>query len=334
MALTSGLKTWIVVLGTGIVAGLAFSFILGDLDPSRYLIVELTFGPVELPFIVLAAVCTRKYGWLAGIVFSLLGGLGSAAPFLTGHSVTPMIFFKAAATGVIIGERGWFRKTFAFRLFAASLPGIILACMLGFPLAMQGVSPEMLENIRKEMLGIYTSLMAPEDARNVADNALTVMKAIFTVGFAVFTISSIILAWLSFLVTGWVLRRMKLDPEPVPPLNMFSLPFHMIWVFLASFGLVLLEFKPLYPIALNVCLTVAGLYGMQGMAIVAFHMNRASVGRFPRVLFWLMFFITLIFTGVFLICTGIIDNWYNLRTAPPGSKKGGNGEEPHHESDS
>lgn len=334
MALTPGIRTWIVVLCTGFVAGLAFSYILGDLDPERYLIKELTLGPVEIPFIVLTAVCTRKYGWLAGFGLSLFGGLGSAALFLPGYSATPVIYLKAAVTGVIIGERGWFRKTFTSRLIVASLPGFILAFVFGLPLMMHGVSHGMLEDIRKEALGIYTSFMAPEDAKNAADNALMVMKGLFTVGFAVFTLSSIILSWLAFIATGWILRRMKGEGEPVPPFSAYSLPFHVIWVFLVSFGLMLLEFKPLYTIALNVCLTTAVLYGVQGMAIVAFHMNRASMGRFPRVMFWLMFFITLAFSGVFLVCTGIIDNWYSLRPAPSGSQKGGNGEGTHHETDS
>lgn len=334
MALTPGIRNRLIVPGIGFAAGLGFSLLIGGLDPARYLLEELTLGPFEIPFIVLAAVCTRLYGLRAGIVFSLFGALGSAAPFLTEYSSTIVIFLKVAATGVIIGENRWFSKTFTARLTVSSIPGFIVACFFGLPLIIQGVSPDLLEEIRKEALGIYTSFMAPEDAKNAADNALLVMKGLFAVGLAAFTLSSIILAWLSFLATGWFLRRTKRDSEPVPPLKAFSLPFHVIWVFLVSFGLVLAEFKPLYPIALNLCLITAVLYGTQGMAIVVFHMNRASMGRFPRVLFWLMFFITLAFSGFFLACIGIIDNWYNLRKTPTVSDKGGNREEQHHESDS
>ncbi len=90
-----------------------------------------------------------------------------------------------------------------------------------------------------------------------------------------------------------------------------------------SFGLVLSEYEPTFVIALNVFGVMAGFYGIQGMAIVSYYMNRTSMGRLPRILFWLIFFITLAFSGVFLIIVGVIDNWYHLRFALSSSNTGG-----------
>jgi hypothetical protein len=333
MARIPDTRTWIAVPVAGLVTGVLFSFLIGELDAARYLVEELTFGPFEIPFIVAVALCVLKFGRLAGGVFALFGFIGSGVVFLPGFTTTSLIFLKVAATGMIIPEPWLQEKPFGVRLSAASLPGFFLGCAIGIPLVIHGVSPEVLEDIRKEALGIYTSFMSPDEAKNAADNAMTVMKGLFAVGLALITLNSIALAWLSFLVTGWAARRARIESEKVPSIVTFSLPFHMIWVFLASFALVLTEFKPVFPVALNLCLVTAGLYGFQGLAIVAYHMNRASLGRIPRVLFWLMFFITLAFSGIFLVCVGIIDNWFNLRTAPPGPGVGGNGEEHRHESD-
>ncbi len=120
----------------------------------------------------------------------------------------------------------------------------------------------------------------------------------------------------------------------LPPFNEFAMPFHAIWLFLASFGIVLTEYQAVYPVALNICLVFAGLYGAQGVAIVVHHMKRASFGRIPRILFWLMFFITIAFSSMFLALIGIIDNWYNLRPSSPVPPKGDAQEGNEHEGDS
>ena len=84
-------------------------------------------------------------------------------------------------------------------------------------------------------------------------------------------------------------------------------------MFLASFAALLAEYEPVFPIALNLLVIMVVLYLVQGLAVVMYHMNRLSLGRLPRILFWLFFFFTIIFSGVFLIGIGLVDNWFNLR---------------------
>jgi len=52
----------------------------------------------------------------------------------------------------------------------------------------------------------------------------------------------------------------------------------------------------------------------QGIAIVVFHMNRMSLGRLPRVIFWMLFFVTLAFSSIMLVGIGILDNWFKMRS--------------------
>jgi hypothetical protein len=303
----------VLVPGTGLFAGLFFAFLMGGMDASRYLLNQLTIGPAEVPFIVLASLITRNYGWKMGIVYTTVGFAGSWALLLPDLSLTPGIFLKTALTGIVIGENDWFSGKFTWRLAAAAFPGVIMALAVGLPIILNGPSPETLEGVRQEALEMYKAFMSPENAKNSADNVLLMMNGVFKVGLSVLILSSLIIAWLSFWCNNWVMKKANKFQEQAPPLYSFSVPFHAIWLFLASFGLVLSEYKPSFGIALNIFGVMAGLYGFQGLAIVTYFMNRTSMGRIPRILFWLIFFITLAFTGFFLIIVGVIDNWYKLR---------------------
>jgi len=314
---------WILIPGAGLLSGLIFALLMGGMDASGYLLNQLTVGPAEIPFIALAALIARKYGWRMGVIYTVFGMTGTCSLLIPNLTLTPGIFFKTASTGIIIGESGWFSGRFTWRLAAASLPGAIMALAVGLPLIINGASPDTLESIKQEALGMYKAFMSPENAKNAADNALVMMRGVFKVGLSILILSSLVIAWLSFLFSNWVMKKVKEVPEQVPPLYTFTVPFHAIWLFLASFGLVLSEYDPTFGIALNIFGVMAGFYGFQGLAIVTHFMNRTSMGRIPRILFWLIFFITLVFSGVFLIIVGVIDNWYKLRFVQSPSNKDG-----------
>ena len=332
MALSPGNKTWILLPGMGLVVGCLFSFLLGGIDPARYLIEQMTIMPLEVPFIVLAAVLARKYGILPGVAYAIAGTVGAVLPFLPAVSIPPMLFAKISLTGLIIGSIGYLPAGFAYRLGAAAIPGAILAGVIGLPLVVHGATPDILDGVKKEALDLYKAFMSPEDAANSADNAMMLMRGMFSVAFAVLVLSSVVQAWLSFLALGWIAPRTRIEVDPVPSLVTFAVPFSFIWVFLVCFGLVLMEYGPVFTLALNGLIITAGLYGIQGTAIITWHMGRASVGRIVRILFWLIFFITLAFSSIFLIVTGIIDNWYTLRPAATAPGAGDRGEGTDHES--
>jgi len=300
----------------GLFLGVLFTVILGSLDMSDYLVEQLSIGFVELPFIVFWAVFEKKYGWKNAFSYVLIGTVVSLLLSFQLKSITPMVYFKVSIIGIILGEATLFAGSFTKRFAAVSFPGVLLAFVFGIPLIFADVSPDVIERIRADALRMYQTFMSPEEALNAADNAMIMFRGIFKVSFAVFFISAIGFAWLSFLVTPFFMRKFKEEPEYVAPFNSFKLPFHAVWLFLAGFGILLSEYKPVFPLALNVFAVMACLYLLQGMAIVMYHINRFSMGRVLKVVFWLLFFISLGFTGGFLILTGVIDNWFNLRSMP------------------
>ena len=322
----------IISSGAGIFAGAFFTWIVGDFDAAYYLIELLSIAPIELPFIVFAAIIVHKFGWHMGILFTVLGSVVSMSMFFPDTSIASVVFLKTALTGLVIGEVRWFSGSFTKRLCAVSLPGFILAFVLGLPLIFHGVSPETLEEIKQEALEMYQAFMTPDNAQNAVENAMIMFEFFFRAGLGIFFVSTLILSWLAFHVTRWILLKMREETEYIPPMYLFTIPFHAIWIFLAGLSLYLFEFKPLFPLTINVLFIMAGLYGIQGLAIVMYHMNRIAMGSLPRIFFWLVFFVTITFTIILLIITGIVDSWINLRSFPLSSQMDGHEEENNHES--
>ncbi|MCE5249283.1 YybS family protein [bacterium] len=334
MVYSNRLNQLIVSLGAGVSAGALFTWIVGDIDAAHYVVEFLSIGPIEIPFIVLAAVLSRKYSWGMGAVYTLIGTAVSLFMAYPGFSVTSVIFLKTALMGVVLGESAWFGGRFTGRLAAVALPGFVLAVAFGFPLIAGGVPADVLDDIRNESLEMYKAFMSNDDAVNAVENALYLFKFFFRVSLGILFLGSLVVSWLSFLGARWLMVRLREEPEPVPPLYAFALPFHAVWLFILGLGLYLGEFKPLLPVALNLLFIMAFLYGIQGLAVVMHFMNRVSMGRFPRVFFWLIFFVTITFSFVILIFTGIIDNWFNLRSLPFSTQTNGEEEENKDESDS
>jgi len=324
----------LLVAGTGIFGGAFFTWIVGDLNTAHYLIELMSIGPLEIPFVLLAAIIVRKYGWHNGLAYSIIGVAVSALMFTPNISMTPVVYSKAAVTGLIIGETRWFSKSFARRLTAASFPGFLLAFIFGIPLILNGVSPGIMNEIRQDALEMYKAFMSEDNALNAVENAMVMFKVFFQAGLGIFFLGSLILTWMSFIFSRWIMTRLKEEAEDVPQMFTFSIPFHSIWFFLAGLGIYLLEFNPLLPIALNVLIIMAGLYVIQGLAIVMYFMNRISIGMLPRILFWLIIFVTITFSVVILLITGLIDSWINLRSFPLSSQPNGQEEGNKHESDS
>ncbi|MBT4482776.1 MAG: DUF2232 domain-containing protein [Candidatus Latescibacteria bacterium] len=313
MAIPAKIDRRLLTLFLGLFSGFLFAFIVGSLDAADYLMEQISIGIVEVPFIILFAVFDRKYGWKDCLFCVFLGIVVTTTMTIENKSILPVVYLKASIMGIILGEASWFEGSFKRRLLAVSLPGIVLSFFFGLPIILKGVNPEVLERFRQDALEMYNTFMSGDEAVNSADNAMQMFRSIFKTGFAVFIISSLIFAWFSFVGGQWIILKFKEEPEYVAPLQNFQVPFHAIWVFLGGFGLLLSEYEPVLPLALNIFVVMAFLYLVQGLAVIIFYMNRFSLGRILRVLFWLFFFITLLFSGILLILTGVIDNWFNFR---------------------
>ncbi|MCD6307690.1 MAG: DUF2232 domain-containing protein [Candidatus Latescibacteria bacterium] len=309
----------------GLFAGIVYTYVIGILDSADYLVEQWSVWIIEVPFMAAWALFDRKFGWRMCLLYAFVGTGLSFALSLPDRSVAPLVYFKIVLTGIILGEAEWFGGSFTRRLTAVAFPGAVLAFVLGIPLIVGGVGPEIMDRFRQEALDMYRAFMSEDEALKAVENAMLMFRGIFKAGLGIFLIGSVTNAWLSFLAVRPVMAKFGEDPEGIPSFHDFRLPFHVIWLFLAAFGLLLSEIGLVFPVAMNLLIVTACLYMMQGLAVVVYYMNRLGVGRLPRVLFWLLFFVTIAFTGLVLLFIGLFDTWFHLRsrgTAGAGQEKG------------
>ncbi len=297
----------------GVAASILYTYIIGLLDAADYLVEQWSVWIIEVPFIVAWAVFDRKYGWRTGLAYAFAGAMISFGLSWPDHSIAPAVYVKIALTGIILGETDWFAGPFVKRLAGVSLPGVVLAFVFGIPIILRGVSPEIMDRFRQDALDMYRAFMSEDEALKSVENAMEMFKGIFKAGFGMFLIGAVSYAWLSFLGSRIVFPRFGEEPEQTPRFHEYRLPFHAIWLFLASFGLLMAEVDAVFPVALNLFIVSAFFYGIQGLAVFVHYMNRFELGVVPRVVFWLLFFVTIAFTGLVLLFTGLIDTWFNLR---------------------
>lgn len=302
-----------------IAAGGLFSYLAEDTTPAGYLLQLASLFLVETPFIALYAFLARRYGWQWFVPMAAVGLAASAAAFLPSFSWTPLVFLKIELMGLVIGRMNWFNQSFFERMTAAVMPGIALALVFGGLIIFQGVSPEETGQIRSDTIEVYTAFMAEDDATNAADNAMLFFQTLFAISVAFIAILSIIEVWAAFLLANWLFARLRDPREELPSFNGLKVPFHFIWLLLASAPFALFPVPAVSPFMINVLTVMGALYCFQGLAVATFLLNRYSRSPLPKVLFWVIFFITISVTGVVLILVGIADNWFNLRNVPePG----------------
>ncbi len=304
---------YVLAMAIGIPAGLLFAWIVGALDAADYLVEQLSIGVIEVPFAVAIAAFVRIHGWRAGSLLAVCGTAAAVALAPDPGLVTAPVFAKTALTGLALGMPFLLGGSFTRRLAAVAAPGIILGLVFGLPIALNGVDPAVVDRIRNDALEMYRAFMTDDQARNTADNAMEMFRAVFTAGLSVYVIGAILWAWVAFHAAGIVFPRLRIEPEAVTAFREFSAPFHAVWVFLGAFGLLLSEWAPAFPFALNGFIIMAVLYLLQGLAVVMYHMDLFGFGRLPRVLFWLVLFITIGFTGILLLVLGTVDNWLRFR---------------------
>ena len=315
------IKQWLMTGSISFLLGTLFTLVVGNLTTIDYLVELFNVIPLEIVIMVVIAIWVKRFGLAMSIVFAVLGTIVSFGWSYRSLSLVPVVFFKASVAGIILGENKWLSGSFFRRSLLVSLPGIIFSCIIGVPLIVNNVPEEVLSKIQQSLLDGYRLFLPQDEALNAVGNALSIVKGMISAGLAVFFIGSFIAVWLSFFVARWAMKKVKMEPESIPSFNTFKVPFHAVWIFIVGFGFFLSGYESVFPWALNMVVFMAFLYFVQGFAIVISYINTLSVGFIGRVIFWLIFFITIAFSGLFLIIIGIADNWFRLRVTPKLDEK-------------
>lgn len=168
--------------------------------------------------------------------------------------------------------------------------------MVGNLYKSMGASPEMV----KEIMGTYGKLI---DFFVIAIPALLVM-------------SSVVSAFLNYLVTKLILSRLGQKLRDFTPFWQWKLPEFTVFFFLLGVLLNLLEYYYPHGILKSIGLNLQLLFGfafiIEGLSLAAYYMGRYNVAKILRVLFIFLVFFNPIVSQV-VLWAGMFDILFNFR---------------------
>lgn len=287
-----------VIVESALLITLTFTFFLGSLYIPLIGVALALFSPV--PLVVLSMRYGLKRGVGSAIIASflvlLVGGPFQAFVFIFNSAVV------AIAIGFLVG-RGFRSGEVIFYGTLASLGGKVLFFVLSALLI--GINPlelnlKMIQDAFKTSAEFYEKIgLLPKDSYFSGSNLEALLRYLRIIFPAIIILASALDAFLTFVVSGWVLRRLK---QEFPYLSSFSewrFPRSIFW------GMVLgLLFSMIGEQVSNSYLTNAGanlqlvfgvLFMIQGASLIDYFLKKLNLKRFIR--FIIVF---LVFTQPFL----------------------------------
>lgn len=154
------------------------------------------------------------------------------------------------------------------------------------------LNPEEIQSLRSSrsaIVGLFTAIFP----------ALCVVAVLFTL-------------WVNLLLGGKLLRRQGVVLRRLSALSEWKAPSLLVWIFIAGGGLALLPQTQIGFAGVNVFLTAAFIYFLQGLAIVSFFFQNKEISLFFR---WLFYFLIAIqqMLMIAIAAVGFLDLWIDFR---------------------
>jgi uncharacterized protein YybS (DUF2232 family) len=132
-----------------------------------------------------------------------------------------------------------------------------------------------------------------------------------------FVIWSMVNAFLTYVLAGRVLSKLKFDVPPLFPFARWQFPWYVVWVMIVGLALMLSGDFLAWPAAgvtgRNVLYVSGFLYSVAGLSVCVFFVVRWNFSRFIRYFLVGISVFYLPLTSVFLIILGVVDSFVNLR---------------------
>ncbi len=154
--------------------------------------------------------------------------------------------------------------------------------------------------------------LAPELTLQL-EEAIRQLRVILPKIFPAITVNTVIITiWLNLLLGNWLLRKSHSGQAPWPCFRQWRLPDKLVWILIgAGFGS-LLPLPGIQIVSLNSILILGLVYGLQGLAVLAFLLHKWEV---PVVFQVFVFSLILLqtYSVIFLALLGLVDIWLNIR---------------------
>ncbi|MBI4799434.1 MAG: DUF2232 domain-containing protein [Desulfarculus sp.] len=129
---------------------------------------------------------------------------------------------------------------------------------------------------------------------------------------------SLLLAWANLLMVRVLAKRLAPQGPPPEPLNRWQAPEHLVWLVIASgVAIAATEGWPAWA-GVNLLLPLGVVYFFQGMAVLAFWLEKKNAPRLLRVGLYALLAVE-VFLALLVALAGLFDLWFNFRRL--GSKQ-------------
>lgn len=289
-------------------------------------------------FICMATFYLRVLGPFVGLVIPL--------PILfyrfkLGRSLGLLIL--AAVVLIVISVVGWSSIGAVAFLFELGLVGLILpevfemnlsvektvgittgavlaagAVMLALYSLLSTASPwavvsDYLEKSVEMAIAIYREIDASEEKIEILARSLEgILYLMLRIIPAIVIVTTLFVVWSNLLLARSLLRSKELFCPDFGKLNQWKAPEHLIWVAIASGGLLLFAHPGIKMLGINGLIVIMMIYFFQGIAIVSFYFEKK---QFPKVLRAILYGLIAMQQLLLLvvIAVGFFDVWIDFR---------------------
>ena len=290
-------------------------------------------------FICMATLYLRVLGPFVGLVVIPLPILFYR--FKLGRSLGLLIL--AAVVLIVISVVGWSSIGAVAFLFELGLVGLILpevfemnlsvektvgittgavlaagAVMLALYSLLSTATPwavvsDYLEKSVEMAIAMYREIDASEEKIEILVRSLEgILYLMLRIIPAIVVVITLFVVWSNLLLARSLLRSKELFCPDFGKLNQWKAPEHLIWVAIASGGLLLFAHPGIMMLGINGLIVIMMIYFFQGIAIVSFYFEKK---QFPKVLRAILYGLIAMQQLLLLvvIAVGFFDVWFDFR---------------------
>jgi len=269
---------------------------------------------IPLPTLFYRSKLGRKTGAIIPVLTILL-----MTVFLGGVSIDILFFFELLLLGFILSELFELDLTVEKTMLYASsfvvLTGIV--CLLFYSqVSNTGIIALVSEYVAKNLeltLALYENMgVSAENIQMISASLNNIQYVLVRIIPAIVVTSTVFVSWSCLLIAKPMLKSRKLFYPAFGSLNLWKAPESLVWGVIGSGVMLILPYKTLKIIGLNILLVLMTIYFFQGIAIVSFYFEKKQFSRMLRFVLYSLIALQQIVLLV-VIGLGIFDMWLNFR---------------------
>jgi len=269
---------------------------------------------IPLPTLFYRSKLGRKTGAIIPVLTILL-----MTVFLGGVSIDILFFFELLLLGFILSELFELDLTVEKTMLYASsfvvLTGIV--CLLFYSqVSNTGIIALVSEYVAKNLeltLALYENMgVSAENIQMISASLNNIQYVLVRIIPAIVVTSTVFVSWSCLLIAKPMLKSKELFYPAFGSLNLWKAPESLVWGVIGSGVMLILPYKTLKIIGLNILLVLMTIYFFQGIAIVSFYFEKKQFSRMLRFVLYSLIALQQIVLLV-VIGLGIFDMWLNFR---------------------